>query len=150
MDEDRLESDVADILLANSAFYRSSPDDEALYLIDPATLAALAYKILQVAAVVFGATIPPIKGASWLYRKYVSKDVAQPDDPARTAVPRELPRTELRANLERLKANAQDVEINQQLNEGLEQILAYHGWPAAEARADAQRIAAVLTQGEHA
>ena len=149
-DSSGLKSDVTGILMANSSFYRESPDDEGLYLLDPVTIGALAYKIIEFAANVFGATLPLIAAGRWAYKKYL-RGKAAPAEPLRAGeqvAPKAMIQVELRVSLERLKSNAQHPDIRRGLADDVRMILEYHGWPTAEAEADAGRIVTTLVDGD--
>ena len=139
-------SQVTDILLTNGSFYRQTPDDEKLYLIDLAALGLLAYKIIEFAANVFGAVLPVAAGIRWAYVKYFPGETAadRPTDASKEGPPPALQPVELKARLEQLKLNAEDPQVRGQLEGDVTKILQYHGWPTAEADADAKRIVAAL------
>ncbi len=80
-DSSGIRAGVTGLLMANSSFYRESPDDEALHLIDPVTIGALAYKIIEFAANVFGAALPLIAGGRWAYKKYFRGKAAPAESP---------------------------------------------------------------------
>jgi hypothetical protein len=142
-DTDNVTSQITDLLLPNGSFYRGSPDDKNLYLIDLVALGALALKIMEVASNIFGTVLPIAAGARWAYKKYLGDDTK----PALDATPAPkgiLPPGELKASLERVKVNAQDPAVRGQLEADVAKILQYHGWPATEANTDAKQIVTTL------
>ena len=139
-------SQVTDILMTNASFYRQTPDDEKLYLIDLAVLGTLAYKIIEFAANVFGAVLPVAGGIRWAYVKYFPRETAadRPADASKEGPPPAVPPGELKGRLEQLKLDTEDPHVRGQLEDDVTNILEYHGWPTTEADADAKRIVAAL------
>lgn len=137
----RARTQIEEVLLRNSSFYRASPEDETLYLLDVAALATFTYQILEYAATIFGATLPIIQAGRWAYGRLSDKKAGTTPAAART----ELTDTELRERLVRLRDNLKDGSLRAELAGDIRQILEYHGWPATESQADAQKILGALT-----
>jgi len=138
---DRTRTQIEDVLMRNSSFYRASPEDETLYLLDVVALAKLVYMIMGYAATIFGATLPIIAGGKWVYDRWKGDKAG--DTPA--AAPPALSDKELRERLVRLRDNLKDENLRAELAGNIRQILEYHGWPATESDADAKKILGALT-----
>jgi hypothetical protein len=143
---------INEILLKNSSFYRTSPEDTALYLVDFTVIASLTYQIIQYAANIFGAALPVIGGLTWAYKKFLARPDSNPQSKTvseddRVAFPA-LNATELGRRLEALRGDAQNETLRTELISHIEQILGFHGWPTEEAKTDAQLIVNVLLNPE--
>jgi hypothetical protein len=142
---------INEILLKNSSFYREGPEDTALHLVDFVAIGSLAYQIIQYAANIFGATLPVIGGVTWAYKKFSAKH--EPSTQPKTATDDQvsvpvLNAAELRQRLELLRRNAENETLRGEMISHVKQILEFHGWPSAEAEADAQSILTVLLTPE--
>lgn len=144
---------VSDILLPNGSFYRKSPEEESLYLVDAVEIGTLAYQIIQFAANVFGAALPLIAGSHWLYRKYFPNKknlLPHVSDSNEEQMLRMQQQADLEAKLDQLQRNVKDPHICLQLSEDITKILEYHGWPADQARVDADHVVTALVDKKNA
>jgi hypothetical protein len=148
-----LRSDVVDVLLDNGSFYRESPKDDALHLVDAEAIGKLAYLLVQYAANIFGATLPILVAGKWAYKKYFADSLpitatgsggAQSKD----LEPKVLSDTDLRVRLVNLKTNLQNEKLRAELTNDFRRILEFHGWPTNEARGDASKTLEALLAHE--
>ena len=130
-----LQTHIGEIINSNGSFYRQNEEDETLYYIDPATLAKLAYDIIQYAANIFGAIQGGIAATRWIKNKLKDKKKQTPyllDD--------KKDEGEISKQIPILKENLKNAELKSELKTDVENILQHHGWPKTDADKDAQKI----------
>lgn len=127
--------ECVEILIENSMFYRSDPQDSSMHWASPDILIDIVYDLIQVAANVLGVAGPTIAVGLWLKEKGKSKK-------------------DKTANLDFEKHKTHSVikkiDINEFFKEDLllldafQDVLQHHGWPERESQDDAQKIYSVI------
>jgi hypothetical protein len=148
-----LQERIRGVLVRNSSFYSEGPDDKALYLTDLTSIGSLSYTILDYASTVFGAVLPVVSGVSWLLarrqRSHSTPVAVTGSERAATGAIQDVSAEEFRRRLHNLRTRMADPKLESTLKANVAAILAYHGWPDAEASTDAQAVLDLLKSGEN-
>lgn len=132
-DGESLQIKVQEILMPNLSFYRESPEDKQLHLIDPVTALILSYEIMQFLAT--GFTI--IQGVAWLRERKNKKNQV---NNATINEKEQLPQ------IYKLKEIIKNKDVYSELLSEISGMLKYHGWPETDAETDAHKVIGVILQ----
>ena len=153
IDHSKVIAQIEDILVPNASFYRNSPHDENMYLLDFSIVTKLAYELIQYAADIFGAALPLIGIGRWAYRKYFLD--ASPPPTRHESASRETAQesiviqgNELKDRLSQLYTNLLDQNLQEKLCDDIRRILEFHGWPSTESAVDARKIVEALVKDD--